>query len=135
MTETTLDRRAPFAFAAPDPFVAPGGGAPGPRSLIRIKATGLSRDPESRTYVSRHVGFKLGKFATYIHDLAIRLRNESGPHGAPQFACTVAISLDEGEPIIAERFAPDPRSAFDHALGVMERAVRRTLQRRRHTQR
>lgn len=133
MTSNASDRRA--SSATPDAFAPPAGGVPALRARIRIKAEGLSRDPDSRMYVRRHVGSKLGKFAACIQDLAIRLRDESGPHGTPQFACTVAVSLDDGGPIIAERSAPDPRSAFDHALGVMERAVRRVLQRRRHTQR
>jgi len=135
MNKPSYDRRAPFAFADSDPAPIPPTDDAPTRTLIRIKAEGLSRDMDSRTYVSRHIGFKLGKFSRFIQDLVIRLWDESGPHGAPRYACSVAVVLEGGGPVIAERLAPDPRSAFDHALGVLERSVRRTLQRRRHAKR
>ncbi len=125
----------PFVFADSAPAGIPPADEARTRSLIRIKAAGLSRDTDSRTYVSRHIGFKLGKFSRFIQDLVIRLWDESGPHGAPRYACSVVVVLEGGGPVIAERMAQDPRSAFDHALGVLERSVRRTLQRRRHARR
>ncbi|GEM_PF-2559800 len=135
MNKFSFDRRTPFVFADSLPAgTSPTDDVPA-RTPIRFKAVGLSRDTDSRTYVSRHIGFKLGKFAGFIQDLVVRLWDERGPHGAPRYACSLAVVLEGGGPVIAERLASDPRSAFDHALGVLERSVRRTLQRRRHAMR
>lgn len=135
MNKFPFDRRTPFVFADSVPAGAPPTDDAPARTLIRIKAAGLSRDTDSRSYVSRHIGFKLGKFAGFIQDLVVRLWDESGPHGAPRYACSVAVVLEGVGPVIAERLAHDPRSAFDHALGVLEQSVRRTLQRKRHAKR
>jgi len=102
---------------------------------LRIKTFGLSADEPSRIYVRTRVGFKLGKFALRIPSADVRMRDESGPHGVPTTICTISVPLQGGGLISVERSAHEARTAFDLAIDVTERAVRRWVQRNRQLKR
>jgi len=103
-----------------------------PKAPIRIKTYGLSSDPTSGAYLNERIGFKLGKFATHVQHLEVRLRNASPSQDPPLVSCLLYVNLDAGEPLVVERFAMAAREAFDHAVGVAERLLRRRFQRLRH---
>ena len=98
---------------------------------LRIKVFGLSTDEHARGYICQHAGFKLGKFALHIKALDVRLKDESGPHGEPLATCTLSVDLDAGGFVVVVQSAHEPHAAFDLAIEVAERSVRRTLQRMR----
>ena len=99
---------------------------------MRIKAFGISPDPFTGAYLQDRVGFKFGKFARYVQGLEIRIRNAVPSRDEPLVSCTLAVALATGGPLLVERYAYDPREAFDHAIGVAERLLRHRLQRLRH---
>ena len=101
---------------------------------LRVKSFGISQDESSQAYVAERVDGKLGKFAYKIQGLEIRLKRLGWIDDMPRVSCALSITLDGGEHVAVERFAGEPREAFDHSLGVAERLIRRTLQRRRHEQ-
>ena len=99
---------------------------------IRIKSFGIAPDDSSQAYVSERVVDKLGKFAFHIQGLEIRMKRLGWIAGEPQVSCALSVNLDGGARLAIERSALGPREAFDHAMGVAERLVRRTLGQLRH---
>ena len=114
-----------IAHPTPKPSAGPSWSSETP---IRITAFGLVPAPEAGAYLRERIGFKLGKFARQVLGLEIRLRED----GASRVSCVLAVALASGEPVQVERWASAPREAFDHALGVAERLLRRQFQRGRH---
>jgi hypothetical protein len=111
----------------PDPKPSWSSGTP-----IRIRAFGLSPDEHARAYLRERVGFKLGKFDRLVQGLEIRLKDEGSSREEPLISCSLAVALAAGGPLLIERYADEPREAFEHAIGVAERLLRRRLQRFRH---
>lgn len=96
---------------------------------LHIKTFGLSADEPAREYMRKHLGFKLGKFALAITSLDVHVRHESGPKGEPVVTCGLTLWLAPGGAVVVERSASKVLVAFDLALDVGERTIRRTLDR------
>jgi len=128
-------RRAAFPAARKAPLTNPVGRTRTDQTPLRIKLFGLAADEAGKNYMRNHMGFKLGKFGLRIQGIELRVKDESGPHGAPVIAISLSIALEEGGLVVVERAAPEPQAAFDAAVEVAERAIRRTLQRRRSRRR
>lgn len=124
-------RRAAFPAARVAPLTIRTGRTRTDETPLRIKLFGLAADDTGKDYIRDHVGFKLGKFGLHIQGIELRLRDESGPHGAPVVAVSLSIMLEDGGLVVVERAATEPQAAFDRAVDVAERAIRRALQRRR----
>jgi ribosome-associated translation inhibitor RaiA len=84
-----------------------------------------------RDHVRGRAGFHLGKLAHSIERVTVRLHHISGPKGAPAFRCRVKLVLPGLETVVIEAVERAPHDAFDRAIDVAERAVRRALARRR----
>lgn len=85
-----------------------------------------------KDYMVARARLKLGKFGPFIQSLRIRLKGPAVEGREDWTACAITVGLGEGEPMLFERSAPLAQEAFDHSLGVAERWLRRTLQKRRH---
>jgi hypothetical protein len=107
---------------------------PSQPSLLSIKSFGIAADASSQAYLSERVGDKLGKFGLQLHGLEIRVKRLGWAGDQPRISCALSATLDGGATVAVERSAPAAREAFDHAMGVAERMIRRTLQQRRHRQ-
>jgi len=99
---------------------------------LSIKSFGIAPDPDSQAYLAERVGGKLGKFASRIRGLEIRMKRLGRAGDEPRVSCALSITLDGGSQVAVERSARAPREAFDHTMGVAEQVIRRTLQRLRH---
>ncbi len=106
--------------------------APAGKSALRIKAIGIAPDRSSQAYVTERTQGKLGKFAQHIEQLEIRMKRLGWVGNEPRVSCVLSLTLDGGGQLAVERSASGARAAFDHAMGVAERMLRRTLQRLRH---
>ncbi|CAN5761119.1 hypothetical protein BH24GEM1_BH24GEM1_12620 [soil metagenome] len=98
---------------------------------LTIVSPDLRSPPAFRAYVRRRAGFQLGKLAESIDRVTVRLHRISGPKGAPAFRCRVKLVLPRFETVIVEAVERIPEEAFDRAIDVAERAVRRALAKRR----
>jgi hypothetical protein len=96
-----------------------------------VRVIGLPLDEDDREYIRRKLGMKLGKFASSIARLSVRVRDANGPRGGVDLVCRVKVVLDGGPPVVAEGRRAALRPAIDAAIGGAERAVRRNVQRRR----
>lgn len=124
-------RRSEFPPARTKPRSEPVGPTTTVQTPLWIRTFGLSDIPDARSYVRRHAGFKLGKFAYHIEALQVRLKNESGPKGAPLSVCTITVKLGQAGVVVVEQASSSPIAAFDLAIDSAERSVRRTLQKQR----
>lgn len=98
---------------------------------VNIRVTGVTLAPDEREYVRERLGARLGKYATSIERVSVRVRDVNGPRGGVDKACHVKVVLSGLPSVVFEHQAASLRAAVTGALGGVERAVRRTVERRR----
>jgi len=137
MHKTTRIRRPGSAQRAPMPSYVPrpakrhSGGAAAMLVPAYIRAVDRSLDAESRAYVRRKLGMKLGKFAKAIERVSVRVEDVNGPRGGVDAACRIKVVLSGLPSVVVEDRDASLQTAIDRALGRSERAVRRSVQARR----
>jgi ribosome-associated translation inhibitor RaiA len=107
------------------------GRTPSAETPLTIIAPDVGVDLAFRQYVRQRAGFQLGKLAYSIDRVTVRLHRISGPKGGAAYRCRVKVMLPRLEPIVVDEVARVPRDAFDRAIEVAERSVKRALTRRR----
>ncbi|MEP7226629.1 MAG: CBS domain-containing protein [Gemmatimonadales bacterium] len=124
-------KRAPFLNRIPRAFKQQSGRRDAPLVPTYIRPHGVELGPDDRTYIRGKLGTKLGKFATSIERVSVRVEDVNGPRGGVDHLCRIKVVLN-GLPsvVVAERGA-SLKAAVDGAVAGMERTVRRTLRRRR----
>lgn len=122
-------RRAPMGVASEAVAKEKRGRTISPETPVAIRARGVEIEDELREYIHQRAGFKLGKFATRIDRISVRLEDINGPKGGPDSRCAVKVVLSRHESIVVEVVEADYRLAFDRAIDTSERAVRRALER------
>ncbi|MCC6317873.1 MAG: HPF/RaiA family ribosome-associated protein [Gemmatimonadaceae bacterium] len=103
--------------------------APGIPANIRVD--GLTLDESDRDYIRRRLGEKLGRYAGSVERISVRLRDINGPRGGVDVRCRIKVVLSGLPSIVVEQQNTAFRPALTEALASVERAVRRTLQRKR----
>jgi CBS domain-containing protein len=96
-----------------------------------IRAEGAELRPADRAYIRRKLGMKLGKFATSIERLTVRVEDLNGPRGGVDHACRIKVVLSGLPSVVYETRDASLHAAIGGALTGVERTVRRMLQRRR----
>ena len=114
-----------------------------PKASKRAGSTEASRIPahiraaqgelgsSDRDYIRRKLGTKLGKFASSIERVSVRIEDVNGPRGGVDQLCRIKVVLRGLSSVVFESRDASLNAAVDGALSGVERAVRRTLQRRR----
>lgn len=124
-------KRAPFADRLPRAFRRGAGRTVAPLVPSYILARGVDLDPNAREYIRRKLGRKLGKFASAIERVSVRVEDVNGPRGGVDHVCRIKAVLSGRPSIVVERRADSLAAAVEAALTAVESAVRRTVQRRR----
>jgi ribosome-associated translation inhibitor RaiA len=97
---------------------------------IHVRATqGLN--PIERDYVRNRLGEKLRKHARSIERISVRVEDMNGPRGGVDQACRVKVVLTGLPSVVVETRSAKLSDAVDAAVLGIERAVRRSLERRR----
>jgi ribosome-associated translation inhibitor RaiA len=99
--------------------------------VAHIRAVGPELDADQQTYIRRKLGMKLGKFATFIARVTVRVEDVNGPRGGADQVCRIKVVLNGLPTVVVEARDASLASAIDGALAGTERAVRRRVQRRR----
>ena len=113
----------------PEPKREASAGAP--KFPVYIRATLTSFGPTARDYVRRKLGIKLGKFASSIERVSVRLEDVNGPRGGVDQSCRIKVVLRGLPSVVFDSRDASMNAAVDGALSGVQRAVRRATQRRR----
>jgi putative sigma-54 modulation protein len=98
-----------------------------------IRLLGIDLHPDDRAYVRRKLGMKLGKFATSIERVSVRVEDVNGPRGGVDQVCRIKVVLIGLPTLVFQARNDSLEAAIDGAVAGTERAVRRSVQRRRMT--
>jgi len=125
------DKRAPFAGWLPKPSKRDLGRAGAQSTPAHIRVFGVELGDDERAYIRKKLGMKLGKFASSIERVSVRVEDVNGPRGGVDHACQVKVVLSELPSVTYVAQDASTAPAIDRALTGSERAVRRALDRRR----
>jgi ribosome-associated translation inhibitor RaiA len=92
---------------------------------------GVQLNQDDRAYIRQRLGLKLGKYADSIERVTVRVKDVNGPRGGIDQVCRIKIVLAGLPSVLFESRAVSVEAAINDALTGVERAVRRSVQRRR----
>jgi ribosome hibernation promoting factor len=98
---------------------------------IHIRAAQVDLGASERDYIRLKLGRKLGKHAGPIERVSVRIEDVNGPRGGVDQSCRIKIVLRGVASVVFESRDESLNAAVDAALSGAERAVRRTVERRR----
>lgn len=124
-------KREPLPGQVPRPVKRTAGRTPAPLTPANIRVDGVRLDEEDRAYIRRRLGEKLGKYASAIERVTVRVRDINGPKGGIDLQCRIKVVLSGLPSVVVENQAALLKPALTRALTGVERAVRQTVQRRR----
>ncbi len=92
---------------------------------------GVELDRNDQAYIRQGLGVKLGKYATSIERVSVRVKDVNGPRGGVDHVCHIKVVLSGLPSVVFQSQAASLNAAIKGALAGVERAVRRSVQRRR----
>lgn len=100
---------------------------------LSIRGDSVKLSETLREYIGRRLHFALGRFASAIHRVSVRVGDVNGPRGGIDKQCCVEVRLrtGRGAAIAVTTDDSDLRSAVDRSAKRMARNVARELERRR----
>jgi len=125
------NKRAPLPASLPKARKRASGRADASMVTAHIRALGVDVGADGRAYIRRKLGMKLGKFASSVERVSVRLEDINGPRGGLDQICRIKVVLSGLPSVVFEQRDATRAAAIDGALTGAERAVRRSLQRRR----
>ena len=125
------DRRAPLPGAVPRPVKRASGRTDALRTPAHVRVIGVELDEEDRDLIRKKLGTKLGKFASPIERVTVRMTDANGPRGGVDHVCNVKVVLSGLPSVVVERRDVTSHASIDLALRATEQAVRRRIGRRR----
>ena len=129
--EQEAAHRGPLAAWVPRPVKRESGRTDTVRTPAHIRVIGIELDDDNRALIRRKLGMKLGKFATSIERVSVRVTDTNGPRGGIDQVCSVKVVLSGLPSVVIERQHAALHAAIDVALRATEQAVRRSVRRRR----
>jgi hypothetical protein len=96
-----------------------------------IRVFGIRLSEEKRMRIRQELGKKLGKFASAIQRVSVRVKDVNGPRGGIDQLCRIKVVLSNLPSVVFEKQDASLDAAIEGALDGAERAVGRSLQRRR----
>lgn len=83
--------------------------------------------------IDRRVRLSLSRFAASIQAVTIRISDTNGPKGGDDKRCIVSVKLASAGEVVVQGEGQKVLSVLNHCLSRAERAVSRSLDRRRDT--
>jgi len=98
---------------------------------VNIRVVGVELNQDDRAYIRQRLGMKLGKYAPSIERVTVRVEDVNGPRGGVDHLCRIKVVLTGLPSVVFQSQAVSVEAAINGALTGVERAVRRSVQRRR----
>lgn len=124
-------RRAPFQTVLPKALKPITGRTKAPLIPAHIRVAGVHLSADGKAHIRRKAGNKLGKFAASIERVSVRVKDVNGPRGGVDQLCRIKVVLSELPSVVFDYQDESAEVAINGALAGVERAVRKTLRRRR----
>ncbi|BFU94408.1 MAG: hypothetical protein NTNFB02_11300 [Nitrospira sp.] len=121
--------RSPFPGWIPKALKRESGRAEVVPAHIRVLRANLNKD--ARRYIRQKLSRMLGKYAQSIERVTVRVKDVNGPRGGIDQLCRIKVVLSNLPSVLVEARNAFIDVAFRRALAGVERAVRRSVQRRR----
>jgi CBS domain-containing protein len=96
-----------------------------------IRVLGATLTNRDREAIARKLGTTLGRFASSIERVTVRLSDVNGPKGGVDHTCVIKVVLSGLPSVVVERRDSTLQRAVNPAIGAAAQAVRRRVQRRR----
>jgi len=96
-----------------------------------IRVLGATLSSTDRDAIARKLGTRLGKFASSIERVTVRVSDVNGPKGGVDHRCLIKVVLSSLPSVVVERRDSALQRAVNAAIGSAALAVRRSIQRRR----
>jgi ribosome-associated translation inhibitor RaiA len=103
----------------------------GPSPPAHVRVIGGEIDHEDRDYIARKLGMRLGKFASSIERITVRLSDTNGPKGGHDQRSQIKVVLSGLPSVVVNQTDSTLSRAIDRAVDTAAIAVRRCVQRRR----
>ena len=123
--------RSAFPGWVPKTLKRKSGRADAPLVPAHIRVLGAHLSKEERDEIRKKLGRKLGKFRRAIERVSLRVTDVNGPRGGIDQVCRIKVVLSHLPSVVIETQHAVLRTAIDRALAATERAVRRSLRRKR----
>ena len=130
-TDEDAAHRAPLPGLVPRPVKRASGRTETSRTPAHVRVIGVELSDDNRALIRRRLGMKLGKFATSIERVTVRVCDTNGPRGGVDQVCNVKVVLSGLPSVVIERRDVVLHAAIDGALRATEQAVGRSVRRRR----
>ncbi len=125
-----MSKQTPFAGRLPKPSKRTAGRTEAAQVPVNIRLFGIGLDPQERINIRKQLGSKLGKYATSIERVSVRLADVNGPRGGIDKLCRIKVVLSGLPSVFFEYQATLLKDALNGALAGAERTVRRSVERR-----
>ena len=125
--------RSPFPDRLPRAFRREAGRAEAPLVPTYIRARGVALSANDRDYIRAELGAKLGKFASGVERISVRVDDVNGPRGGVDHVCRIKLVVSGLPSVVVEHQAAALQAAVDGAIAKAERTLGRTVRRRRNT--
>ena len=96
-----------------------------------VRVLSMEMEDHHRDNIARKLGMKLGKFASSIERITVRLSDANGPKGGRDQICQIKVVLSGLPSVVVEERGSALQKAIDRAMKATALAVRRSVQRRR----
>lgn len=126
-----MNKHPPMTDRVPRALKRTAGRTQAPQVPAYIRAIGVNLDRDARAAIRQQLGSKLGKFATSIERVSVRVEDVNGPRGGVDKSCRIKVVLSGLPSTVFESQAVSLDDAVNGALAGAERTVRRSVQRRR----
>ena len=126
-----INQRTPLPAWVPRPVKRLSGRTETFLTPAHVRVIGVEVRDDQRDLIRRRLGMKLGKFATSIERVTVRVTDSNGPRGGVDQVCNVKVVLSGLPSVVIERRDVAMHCAIDDALRATEQAVRRSVGRRR----
>ena len=98
---------------------------------LQMIGVNFELNDELKEHIERRIRFALGRFASRIRRLRVRLTDVNGPRGGIDKHCQIAVALAPRGVVMVEGSGDDPFALIADAAKRAGRTVRRELERRR----